>query len=231
MTKGGTSIDDAIMRDYYRRRAPEYEAIYARPERQVDLARLRAAVPQRMAGRRVLDVACGTGYWSAAMAGSVRELVGVDASEATLEVARAKRLGGARFAVGDAYALDGSLTGFDGAFVGFFLSHVPRRARAGFLAGLHARLVPGARVIVLDNVWVDGNSTPIAAVDADGDTWQERSLADGSRHRVLKNHPSRAELLRLVAHVATRTHWWRLEHYWLLEYTFMSSSVATGPTG
>ena len=52
--------------DYYRRRAGEYEAIYAKPERQADLARLRSSIPARLAGRRVLEVACGTGYWTRA---------------------------------------------------------------------------------------------------------------------------------------------------------------------
>ena len=49
---------------YYAARAAEYENVYAKPERQSDLARLRETVPAYFVGRRVLEVACGTGYWT-----------------------------------------------------------------------------------------------------------------------------------------------------------------------
>ena len=213
---------DAMMRDYYRRRAPEYEQTYARPERQGDLAVLRAHVAKRFAGRRVLDVACGTGYWSLSIARAAASLSGVDANEAALALARDKRLstsaGEARFLEGDAYALDDSLGRFDAAFVGFFWSHVPRERLARFIDGLHARLVPGARVLILDNDYVDGSSTPIAFVDGDGNAWQERPLSDGTMHRVLKNFPRREDLMEHLARHAEFTHWWRLDYYWLYEY-------------
>ena len=45
---------------YYRERAAEYDAVYDKPERQDDLARLRALLPPLVAGRSVL-VAWGTG--------------------------------------------------------------------------------------------------------------------------------------------------------------------------
>lgn len=51
-----------ILLEYYRRRAAEYEKVYDKPERQADLRRLRAVVPAYFSQRRVLEVACGTGY-------------------------------------------------------------------------------------------------------------------------------------------------------------------------
>ncbi|HEY6168738.1 MAG TPA: class I SAM-dependent methyltransferase, partial [Verrucomicrobiae bacterium] len=50
--------------EYYARRAGEYERIYAKPERQADLAALRARLAEAFRGRRVLEIACGTGYWT-----------------------------------------------------------------------------------------------------------------------------------------------------------------------
>lgn len=217
------SLDhDAMMRDYYRRRAPEYEETYARPERQTDLAVLRAHVAKCFSGLRVLDVACGTGYWSSSIARGASALTGVDANEAALGLARSKKLrsatGDAQFFVGDAYALDGSSGRFDAAFIGFFWSHVPRHQLARFIDSMHARLAPGARVLILDNDYVEGSSTPIAFVDAEGNAWQERLLSDGTMHRVLKNFPTRAELMDKLAHHANFTHWRRLDYYWLFEY-------------
>ena len=49
------------MLDYYAKRAPDYERIYAKPERQGDLAWLKARVGDLTRGARVLDLFAGTG--------------------------------------------------------------------------------------------------------------------------------------------------------------------------
>ena len=56
------------MIQYYARRAAEYDHVYALPHWQLGLARLRALVARVFAGRRVLEVACGTGYWTVQVA-------------------------------------------------------------------------------------------------------------------------------------------------------------------
>src|SRR5260370_1354780 len=57
------------MSAYYARRAAEYERVYTGPRWQDDLARLRPRVAEFFAGRRVFEVACGTGYWTLVAAG------------------------------------------------------------------------------------------------------------------------------------------------------------------
>ena len=95
---------------------------------------------------------------------------------------------------------------YDAAFAGFWWSHVLKRDLPRFLEGLHRVLAPGAQVVFLDNRYVEGSSTPVSRVDANGDSWQTRKLADGSTHEVLKNFPSGDELRRRgrAVRVATR---------------------------
>jgi demethylmenaquinone methyltransferase/2-methoxy-6-polyprenyl-1,4-benzoquinol methylase len=91
--------------DYYARRAPEYDRIYERPERQADLHRIQAWLGPQFQGRRVLDVACGTGYWTPFIAARAESMWGIDAAEATLQIARGRALPAgcpARVEVGDA---------------------------------------------------------------------------------------------------------------------------------
>ena len=52
------------LRRYYAARAQEYDAVYAKPERQADLRIMEDRVPDIMSGKRILEVACGTGYWT-----------------------------------------------------------------------------------------------------------------------------------------------------------------------
>jgi ubiquinone/menaquinone biosynthesis C-methylase UbiE len=206
--------------DYYRRRAREYEAIYAKPERQTDLAFLKKHIPERLAQRRVLEVACGTGYWTVLVTRSAAKVVATDATEEPMRIAMSKDYAerDVRFELADAFALPGDLGRFDGALAAFWWSHVPLSRIAEFLASLHARLEPGARVLLLDNRYVEGSSTAIAERDAEGNTYQRRRLADGSENRVLKNFPTEAELRAALAPHAREFSYRALEYYWLAEY-------------
>jgi len=203
--------------DYYRRRAAEYEAIYAKPERQGDLASLRKAVAERLADLRVLEIACGTGYWTVPIALVAASVTATDFAEEPMRIAQSKTYerGNVIFQTADAYALPASLGGFDAAFAGFWWSHVPRERIGEFVASLHARLAPGARVVMLDNRFVAGNSTPLVASDAAGNTYQDRRLADGSVSRIVKNFPTADELRRCLGPGVSYR---ELDYYWLAEY-------------
>jgi len=208
------------MQDYYAARAPEYDRVYAKPERQEDLRAIEAWLPARFGGRRVLELACGTGWWTRFIAPVAACVVAVDAAPETLAIAR-ERLAGLRveLRVGDAYDPPRSAPPCDAAFAGFWLSHVPRARLDAFVQPLHAVLRPGATIVFLDNRWVEGSSTPIAERDAAGDTWQLRRLDDGTTHRVLKNFPAEGELRALLKRDAARVEYVVWRHYWALAYT------------
>jgi SAM-dependent methyltransferase len=202
---------------YYRDRAGEYDAVYAKPERQDDLARLRSMLPGLVTGSRVLEVAAGTGYWTAVLSASAAAITATDINDETLGVARGREYGPAAvtFRVADAYALDQVPGEFDTAFIGFFWSHILRAKLPGFLAGLGARLGRGTRVIVLDNRYVAGSNHPISAATDAGDTYQRRTLSDGRSYQILKNFPSRQQFTADVAVAATELRWTELRYYWL----------------
>lgn len=218
--------DETPLRDYYAARAPEYERVYAKPERQADLRAIERWVPGVFEGRRVLEVACGTGYWTPFIASAAATVLAIDAAPETLRIARAKAVPATvEFAFGDAYALPRTGQRFDGGFAGFWFSHVPRSRWRAFLDGFHAALVPGAVVVLLDNLFVAG-STAIAAVDDDGNAYQDRALSDGSTHRVLKNFPVEAELRAALGGAADDVRYLAWPHYWALQYTLANSSPA-----
>jgi len=176
---------EETMLDYYAARAPEYDKVYLKPERQSDLRALEEWLPVRFSGANLLEIACGTGYWTQYIAPVARHVHAIDMAAETLAIARSRvRTGRVEFAIGDAYALPPVSSKWDAAFAGFWLSHVPKQRLHAFLRGLHAALRPHAKVVFLDNRFVDGSSTPISESDADGNTYQTRTLDDGtSAHR------------------------------------------------
>jgi demethylmenaquinone methyltransferase/2-methoxy-6-polyprenyl-1,4-benzoquinol methylase len=210
-------LASAELVDYYRRRAAEYEAIYAWPERQADLAVLRMTIPDKLRGARVLEIACGTGYWTQLVADVAAAIVATDLAEETLAIARSKDYPTTkpRFTVADAYALPESLGRFDAALAVFWWSHIPRQRIGEFLASLHGRLESGARVVLMDNLFVEGASTAISEIDRHGNTYQLRRLGDGTQVRVLKNFPTEAELR---SHLPSSLEFEPLEYYWLADY-------------
>ena len=208
------------MQAYYAARASEYDAVYAKPERQADLRQIEPWLPAALAGERVLEIACGTGYWTRFLAPVVASIVAIDSSQETLRIARQRvTQSHVAFEMGDAYALERHGPRFSAAFAGFWFSHVPLQRQHEFLRGLHDVLEPGAKIVLLDNRFVAGSSSAIVETDAIGNTYQSRTLGDGSVHRVLKNFPAEAQLRALVedgfGHSATYTAW---PFFWAFEY-------------
>lgn len=212
----------ASMAAYYARRAAYYERVYVKPERQADLRAMEAALAANFAGRRVLEIACGTGWWTPIGAAGAAQWRATDLNPETMAVARAKpgMPANVRFQTVDAYTL-AELGGetFDAAFAGFWWSHVPLDRLPLWLATLHARLEPGAVVVMLDNRFVAGSSTPIHRRDADGNTYQLRPLDDGSTHEVVKNFPTPEQATAALGARARDVRWTAHAHYWVLQYT------------
>jgi ubiquinone/menaquinone biosynthesis C-methylase UbiE len=205
---------------YYAKRASEYERIYDKDERQPELAWLRNRLPELFADRTVLEVACGTGYWTQYIARRAKRIHACDINDPVLDVAREKSFPrkNVTFFKADAFAPDGAGERCDAAFAGFWWSHVRKAELQRFLAGLALRLKPGALVAILENSYVEGSSTPISRTDAEGNTYQTRKLLSGETHEVLKNFPTPAQLADAVRPYASEAHVEDLQYYWLLVF-------------
>jgi ubiquinone/menaquinone biosynthesis C-methylase UbiE len=179
------------MLEYYDRRAPEYDQWYMgtglfaerdRPgwhEQLRDLCAAIAALP----AAATLDVACGTGFLTRHLRGVV---TGLDQSAQMLEIAR-ERIPGGRVVQGDAVPLPFADGSFDRVFTGHFYGHLRGGQRQRFVA--EALRVAGQLVVV------DSHLRP----DHDAEEQQERTLNDGSVHRVYKRYFTGAGLAAELA--------------------------------
>jgi ubiquinone/menaquinone biosynthesis C-methylase UbiE len=212
------------MHAYYAARAPYYDAVYLKPERAEDIAFLSRHIPERLANRSVLEIACGTGYWTQYIAPTVKHMVATDGTDEPLDFARLRPgTENVTFQKADAYALPPDIGQFDAAFAGLWFSHVPFDARLPFLHALHAVLKPNARVIFIDNSDIQCRDFPIVETDSHGNTYQHRQLRDGTTHRVLKNFPAESELRTLLAPHAENLTYRRLQNFWMIEYETRSN--------
>lgn len=216
--------------DYYAARAREYEGVYAKPERQADLNTLHLVLPEFFRERHVLEVACGTGYWTRRIAACALHVTACDLVDEVLVVAAASQSPSERveYKKADAFKLMDVTGHFDAAFAGFWWSHVQRQDLLPFLAGLHRRLPQGAAVVFVDNRYVPGSNWPITRSDGNGNTYQRRALDDGTVHEVLKNFPSSAEVVGAITAAGGRDVSYReLTYYWYASYVV--GSGLSGP--
>jgi SAM-dependent methyltransferase len=175
---------------YYDLRAAEFDAWWEtpgpfagreRPGWDEELAALTRVVQGLSDPGSTLDVGCGTGYVTRLLPGP--RVVGLDRSPAMLSRARLRlpKLHGVR---GDCVHLPFSRAAFGRVFTSHVYGHLLAEDRAAFLA--EARRVGREPLVVVD-------AGPRGAPPRE--EWQERSLSDGSRHRVYKRFFSGAKLL------------------------------------
>lgn len=202
---------------YYAKRAGILEQVYQRPECQADLAEMQSHLREALAGHRVLELACGTGYWTQYYADTAQSVLATDINPEMLALAKAKNLPADKveWQLADAFNLQVKQP-FSACFIGFLWSHILRRDQEPFLRQLRQQLGKDVLLVLMDNVFVEGISLTIARTDPEGNTFQIRTLPDGGRQEILKNFPTDSALRKKLAAAVRDIRIVRLEHYWML---------------
>ncbi len=206
--------------EYYAKRAKEYELIYDKPERQADLLELKKLLKAAFSNEDVLELACGTGYWTQSIAETASSILATDINQQVIDVAKAKIYpkNNVSFAIADSYSLANIQPIFTAGFGGFIWSHIPLEKLAQFLETLHSKIKTGGKIVFIDNTYVEGNSTPICQTDSSGNTYQRRLLKDGTGYLVLKNFPTQAQIRLLFSEKAVNIEFKQLQYFWYLMY-------------
>lgn len=168
---------DALMAEqisYYRARAREYDRAYAGTEIR-ELLSVTAELP--IAGD-TLELACGTGQWTQALAAQSRSVLAVDASPEPLELARLRvSSDNVQFSQADIFTWLPTRR-YDTVFFAFWLSHVPPEWFAKFWNVVSSALAPHGTVIFVDE-------GPTRATHEEAAT-AVRRVDDGREFRIVK---------------------------------------------
>lgn len=208
-----------VMKNYYAQRAATYEQIYAKPERLVDIQALRDFLEDNFFGKDVLEIACGTGFWTECIAVQAKSVHATDINQAMLDIAQKKLSCHKNITFELADVFDESLhfqKNFDTIFAGFLWSHVKRDEHAIVLENMRRLTGKGTSFVLIDNNYVEGESSPIARTDLDGNTYQIRQQEDGSRVEIVKNFPTDSFLRKKFAPYARDIRIQRSNYFWTL---------------
>jgi len=189
--------------DYYAERATEYDITsgYQHATSAATMAPIKARYQLAFEGQDVLEIACGTGYWTRTVAVTARSVLATDVNPKVIAIAKQKveAFSNVRFQVASAYTLEGVTGPFTAAFAQFWWSHVPSAKLREFLDTVHSKLRPGSRVMFLDAM--RSRHRLGRRVDESGDVLEARLLRDGRRFEIIKNFPNEEEIQALLADI------------------------------
>jgi ubiquinone/menaquinone biosynthesis C-methylase UbiE len=203
-------LNEREVAKFYDAMAPAYDDIagYHDPEGERLREPIMAHHRQLFQGHRVLEIACGTGYWTEVLGEVAASVLATDINKSVLELARerCRHLPNVTFRAADAYSLDGVSGEFDAAFANCWWSHMPRSRIGQFLCALHSKLKSGSVVLFVDLL---PTRSGLSAKNtkglkfADGNRLELRLAPDGKAYEIIKNYPTKHEIGELLADRAT----------------------------
>lgn len=216
-----TTPGNNAVADFFTSIADLYDAQFhdeSDEERQDDLDDVAEQVAELMRGHTVLELGCGTGYWTDVLAETAKSVLATDISEAMLNVARehGEGLENVDYRVADALNLPTDLGKFTAVFAGFLWSHFTRDQQDVFLAGLRTRIGGNALLVLIDDEYVEGASPTVARTDAQGNTWAQFVDAEGKRHELPKNYPTDSALRKRLGTAVREIKIGRWDSCWAL---------------
>lgn len=205
---------------YYKDRAKEYEKLYSKPERQEDLKSAATILQEIFADKQVLEIACGTGYWTEKIAATATSIFATDINESVIEIAKKKDFLSKQvsFGIADIYNFSDN-NKFESLFGGFIWSHILLQDLDKFLLTVNSLVSAGGTVVFMDNNYVEGSNHPITERDEHGNSFQTRKLEDNTTHLVLKNFPTEIFLQQKLKDMVGEFKFFNLTYYWIICYT------------
>ncbi|MCA9891698.1 MAG: class I SAM-dependent methyltransferase [Anaerolineae bacterium] len=192
-------MSDSILQqqiDYYRARAAEYDEWFYRhgrydrgPEANkqwfAEVETVREALADFKPAGKVLELASGTGLWTAELLKHPLEMTCVDASPEMIAIHQAKLQNPQiTYIQADLFQWQPE-DQYDMVFFSFWLSHVPAERLIPFLQTVRKALKPDGRVFILDSRRTP-TSTAKDHIIPDSVTVLERKLNDGKIYQIVK---------------------------------------------
>ncbi len=182
---------------YYRARAGEYDEWFLRRGRYDHGAaanRQWFAEVEEVAGElarfgpsgSILEIACGTGFWTGRLVADAATLTAVDVSAEVIALNRRRlRDDRVRYVEADIFAWRPE-SRYDLVFFSFWLSHVPPVLFARFWEIVAACLAPEGRVFFIDSRYNPASTAVGQPLDGRDGTTLVRTLNDGRQFRIVK---------------------------------------------
>lgn len=204
--------------NYYALLGEAVEDKYLEPDMDEDIDDMSIHLGNLLAGHTVLELGCGTGFWTEVTAESALSVLAVDINANLVDIARERPMAEDKvsFRVADALDLPEDIGKFSAVLVSFLWSHLNKKEQEQLLATLKKRLGKDVLLVILDDSFVEGFSETIARTDADGTTYEILTTPEGERFEVAKSYQSDSALRKRLGNVGKEIKIERVEFFWIL---------------
>ncbi len=218
-----STVFDRKLTDYYSKRAEEYDSVYTRsdPIRLREQDFIKGLIQKLFRNRYVLELACGTGYWTESLLGSAEKVLATDSSLEMLSRAAIRCSDASiQFLQADAYNPPVCLPQFTGAMAHFWFSHIPLHRIHLFLDAFHSRLARKSPIMLSDNVYRKELGGKLIHKIGDQNTYKRRVLQTAKQYDILKNYYTKNQLEKIFSRYSKQVKILYLTHFWVLHYTY-----------
>jgi len=205
--------DDVVVEQlrYYRARAAEYDSTsYAADAG--ELSSVPAIVDRLGISGDVVELACGTGIWTAELVRHATTLTALDGAPEMLDLARRRVPTGVCFEQVDLFDWTPT-SSWDVVFFSAWLSHVPADLFDDFWSRVAKALRPGGRAVALDELPTRSSHEE----QLEGEV-AVRTLRDGTKHEIVKVFWEPGALEKRLVALGWRATVTPIEHGWYLLY-------------
>lgn len=194
-------LDNKLLQEqigYYKARAVEYDDWYLRQGRYdygkswntkwfTEVQELKAILKQFNPQGKVLELACGTGWWTEELIRYADSITAVDAVSEVIEINRRKlHSSKVEYLQADIFNFHPKSHYYDVVFFSFWISHIPEEKFIDFWQMVSLGLKPTGRVFFIDNLQSEKaimSGRPLQKTEV---TVSIRELKDSSKFKVIK---------------------------------------------
>jgi SAM-dependent methyltransferase len=213
------------IKKYYSDIAVNYDNLagYEDPNTEKIRKEMKSRHQKYLKGHDILEIACGTGYWTEVIAKTAHSILSVDIDKKMISRAkkRVAKFKNVTFKIADAYSLDSIKGTFSAAYAHWWWSHIPKSRIRSFLSNLHKKLISNAFVLFSNHLPNYRDHKLKISHNKFGDRLEERILSNGKKYFVVKNFLAKREAFDYVSGLAKNIHFFRYKGFWELRYNVL----------
>lgn len=190
------------------------------PDLPAEQARMVRDSQEAMRGRRVLEVASGTGSATREISMTAACVLGIEIAPSMLTAAReGENPANVKYQAGDAFDLSTVRGIFDGGFVSGFFHVCPSSRYDEFLGGFHNRLERGSTVFMRSSRPTSPDArSRLFRVGGHDDQFMTRQLSDGSEYVMVENDPTEDDFRRIFEPLSQHLRVHIGNYWWWIRY-------------
>ncbi|RJR16094.1 class I SAM-dependent methyltransferase [Candidatus Microgenomates bacterium] len=223
MVTRNTILEEQV--NYYRQRATEYDEWFLRLYRYdegktknarwfAEVTEVQKALQQFNPSGTVLELACGTGWWTQELVKYAEHIIAVDASNEVITINKQKvGTDKTTFITADLFNWHPDKQ-YDVVFFSFWLSHVPTYLFDAFWQLVDRALKPGGRVFFIDSLSSE-KSHKAFTINNPRNATSTRKLKDGRIFNVIKVFYKPSELKKRLYKLGWKIEVKRTKNYFM----------------